>query len=81
MVGTKVKLVTNKKVIKYPRDKGSVRATLKRAMDKAQKHGALDVIVISRDKGGCDISCSNMSLYMAFGLLKRGELLLTPSED
>ena len=77
----KPKLVTNRKVVKLPRAASSVRATFARAMDKAHRNGAQDVIVISRDKGGIDVSISGMSLYMAYGILKRAELLLEPEED
>ena len=72
-----IKLLTNKKVIKYPREASSVRATLRRALDKAQKHGAKDIIIISRDEGGIDVSCSKMSMYQAMGIMKRAEIMLT----
>ena len=74
---SKLKLLTNKKVIKYPSFKRGIESTFRRALDKAKKNGAIDVIIISRDKGGCDVSASHMTMYQAMGIMKRAEIMLT----
>lgn len=66
-----MKLASNKKVIKFPRDKGSVASTLRRAAQRAKEQEWSKIIIIGEGKKRGSTLFSVMSDNTRYGLMFR----------